>query len=194
METPEVLQKWNEHDWNYFVNSSKPNAFAPYDFLETMYYAIIKFLEYACQNDMRLEMSTDYSTIGALRYDREVYQKYRLYFREDSLTMLDIVEISWGSGVKLPRELEGTGCDGYIELQVNFDHETDLYNSINEVRFGNVFTIRYKCPGEYEPCGIGDEKKKIRLIKFIDKIKSYVRAHDDINAWLILQGVNLSDD
>ena len=198
MEYPEILEKWNKKDFDYFVGRDQviKNGIIVYDNMEVIYHAVIKFLEYGCEHDMRLITDTSYGTIGALRSDRSVAFQYLLLFDdikdEAKDAEYDADQLLFHTVATYRAYDDKVGYTNYACLEIMCEHETDVMGSVNKVIFGNTNYIDFVCPGDYDTCRVGErENKKIRFEVFITKVKKYIREHDDIFVWLLLQGIKI---
>ncbi len=206
---PEILKKWNDKDYKYFTGRDQyKNGIQIYDTLEIMSQVIIRLLEYGCKHDMRIQSSVSYGqTIPALSTDRSISYLFTMFFDgdddeldfdEDSLSGDQLLYHAVSSFSTYPLFNKKRGIkpehtyNSYLSLSIFCEHETDMTGSMTKVMFGNVNYIDYTRPGDFDTCRPGErENKKIRFEAFINKIKEYVHAHEDVNAWLILQGITL---
>jgi hypothetical protein len=186
--TNDLLNECNEKQ-NILLN------LIPDQNLEVIYHAVIKFLEYGCTRDMRIISDVSYGTIGALRSDRSVSFQYTMIIDkpiDNDPTSYNADQLLFDTVAAYNIKDKDVYYNNYVCLEIMCEHETDILGSLTKVIFGNVTYVEFNRPGEFDTCRVGErENKKIRFEVFIDKIKKYVHAHDDINAWLILQGITL---
>ena len=200
MNRPEILDKWNHRDFEYFTERPQynKNGNKIFDDLEIIIEAVQKFLEYGCAHDMRIVQYDLYGTIGVLRNDRSVSYTFKLIFEtepHDEILPTDFYgELNFHEVAKWSTYETGEhlGYLDYVCLLISADHETDILNSITRVQFGNVVNVAFTRPGDYDTCREGERERKLaRFHAAYGRIKRFVKEHEDIQAWLILQGINI---
>ena len=154
MNRPEILDKWNHRDFEYFTERPQynKNGNKIFDDLEIIIEAVQKFLEYGCAHDMRIVQYDLYGTIGVLRNDRSVSYTFKLIFEtepHDEILPTDFYgELNFHEVAKWSTYETGEhlGYLDYVCLLISADHETDILNSITTSLIGStLFCTLFPC-------------------------------------------------